>query len=121
MAYVGAPNSAAEAPEEAPLKLRTDGHMLDRKARVALVRQALATDDQDHEDLLKRTKDRFSKYGSTFCCWYSRLKLGTAFQRQIRPGPVYMCLMHPRHHEPERGVVSTPRKASGDFQGLQPC
>lgn len=47
-----------EAPHPLPA---ANGHMLNREERARLVRQALGTDDQDHEDMLGRVKARFDR------------------------------------------------------------
>lgn len=51
---------AAEQAEQVPIP-EVDGHQLDRKTRQALVRQALGHDDQDHQAILERQRERFNK------------------------------------------------------------
>lgn len=46
--------------EEQPIP-EVDGHQLDRKARHALVRKALGHDDQDHQQILEKQRERFAR------------------------------------------------------------
>ena len=55
------PDVSAESNSPEPLPA-VQGHMLKRDERGRLVSAALATQDQDHEDLLRRTKERFERY-----------------------------------------------------------
>ncbi|KAK9797350.1 hypothetical protein WJX73_000657 [Symbiochloris irregularis] len=55
-------DAAAEPTEEIPIP-DVDAHQLDRKTRQALVRQALGHDDQDHQGILERQRERFNRAG----------------------------------------------------------